>query len=89
VLLDGPAAFTYKVSMIKLLSQHFDKRNSTALPIWNGCSQFGDFIALFISDIIVEGLNARASVTLLVLSAVMIIVVALNAIFLPKDATKF
>ena len=44
----------YVISLtIQILSKRFDRSNSTALSIWNGTSQFGDFVALFISDIII------------------------------------
>lgn len=71
--------------LFQLLSQYFDKKSSTSLPIWNGTSQFGDCLALFISDIVIQGLNADVSITLLIISVIMVVVFILNVIYLPKD----
>lgn len=81
----GLHAFMYILCYFKLLSQYFDKKSSTSLPIWNGTSQFGDFLALFISDIIIEALNADVSITLLIIPIIMVIVFIFNVIYLPKD----
>jgi hypothetical protein len=67
------------------LSQYFDKKSSTSLPIWNGTSQFGDCLALFISDIVISGLQADVSITLIIIPIIMVVVLVLNIIFLPKD----
>ena len=66
------------------MSQYFDKKSSTSLPIWNGTSQFGDCLALLISDIVIQGLNADVSITLLIISVIMVVVFILNVIYLPK-----
>lgn len=42
-------------------------------------------MALFISDIIIEALNADVSITLLIIPIIMIIVFIFNVIYLPKD----
>lgn len=55
------------------------------LTIWNGTSQFGDFIALFISDILIEGIEADGSITLIIIGVLMTIVMVLNLMYLPKD----
>lgn len=57
------------------------------LPIWNGTSQFGDFLALFISDIIIQGFEADVSIVLIVIPLLMVIVLICNIIFLPKSKT--
>jgi hypothetical protein len=48
-----PSCLYVHFFITQLLSQYFDKKNNTALPIWNGTSQLGDFLALFISDIVI------------------------------------
>ena len=48
-----PSCLYVSLFLSQLLSQYFDKKNSTSLPIWNGSTQFGDFLALFISDIVI------------------------------------
>lgn len=67
------------------MSQYFDRKNSIVLTIWNGTSQFGDFIALFISDILIEEMGADGSITLIIIGILMTIVIVLNIIYLPKD----
>lgn len=42
-------------------------------------------MALFISDIIIEALNADVSITLLIIPIIMVIVFIFNVIYLPKD----
>jgi len=81
----GISSATGWPACLYLLSQYFDKKSSTSLPIWNGTSQFGDCLALFISDIVIQGLNADVSITLIIIAVIMVVVFILNVIYLPKD----
>jgi hypothetical protein len=46
-----------KPIIVYILSKKFRKSSNLALPLLNGTSQLSYFIALFISDFIIQGLK--------------------------------
>jgi sugar phosphate permease len=54
--------------------------------VWNGCSQFGDFLALSVSYIIIEQADASPGIFLLTMAALLVGIFLLNKKFLPEIA---
>jgi len=52
--------------------------------VWNGCSQFGDFLALIVSFIIIEQANINPGFFLLLMATFIVGVFFLNRHFLPE-----
>jgi hypothetical protein len=71
--------------IIKILSIKFSKKNNVALPLWNGTSQLGDLIALFISDLFILRLKLNGALTMIAIPILIVVVILLNKFHLPSD----
>lgn len=58
------------------------KENGFKLCIWNGCSQFGDFVALGLGYFLVEVCHAKPQSLILTICGLLLVMIAVNWFFL-------
>lgn len=56
--------------------------NSFLICIWNGCSQFGDLIAVFLGYVIVQWGGASHGYLILAIGVLLLLILIVNSIFL-------
>ena len=70
-------------SLSQILSKYFEK--GLAFSLWTGSSQFGDFIALMLSDLMVEEAKLNPGFFLWVIALLLVGAYFLNKKMLPED----
>jgi sugar phosphate permease len=72
------------LSLREILSRHFEK--GLVFSLWTGSSQFGDFIALMVSYLLVEEAKFNPGVFLIVIALLLVGMYYLNRRALPNEA---
>lgn len=83
-----PACLYVMICLIKMVSLKYPpKENGFKLCLWNGCSQFGDFVALTLGYLLVEIVKAKPQSLILTISGLILLMAAINWFFLdvPKS----
>ena len=62
--------------LLKILSLHFEK--GIAFSLWNGCIQFGDFLAILLSFVFVQAAHWNPGVYLFFMAILVFIVAVIS-----------